>query len=179
MEETLSSKSIYEGRAINLKVLTVRKDDDSETSREIVEHADCIGVVAVEGDSVLLVRQFRKPVERELLEIPAGGIEPGETVEDAVKREMQEETGYRPRRLVKLGGYYLAPGYSTEYLHLYLATSLEVSQLTAEDTDEITRVRVPISEIPELLASGRILDGKSLAGLYMYLAYREKHRDTV
>jgi ADP-ribose pyrophosphatase len=175
MDETISSKLIYDGRVVKLRVDTVRIPDGRETTREIVEHADCIGVVVVDGANVLLVRQYRKPPEKELLEIPAGGIDPGETPEEAVKREMQEETGYLPRKLVKLGGYYLAPGYSTEYLHLYLATDLVVSQRIAEDTAEITLVKIPVGEISDLLASGRISDGKSIAGLYMFLAHRERN----
>ena len=105
-EETLSSRLIFEGRAVRLRVDTVRTPDGRETTREIVEHEECVAVIAVdeEGD-ILLVRQFRKPAEKELLEIPAGGIDPGETPEDSVRREMREETGFLPRKLEKLGGF--------------------------------------------------------------------------
>ena len=104
-----------------------------------------------------------------------GGVDPGEDAETAVKREMQEETGFLPQKLVSLGGYYLAPGYSTEYLHLYLAMDLIPSRLVAEDTEGINVVRVPVSQILKLLRSGKICDGKSIAGLYMFLEYRKKH----
>ena len=104
---------------------------------------------STEDDNVLLVSQYRDAVGKELLEIPAGGVDPGEDVETAVKREMQEETGYLPQKLVNLGGFYLAPGYSTEYLHLYLATDLVPSRLVAEDTEGITVVKVPVSQIPQ------------------------------
>jgi ADP-ribose pyrophosphatase len=114
-------------------------------------------------------------VQKELLEIPAGGIDPGEDVETAVKREMQEETGYLPKKLVKLGSFYSAPGYATENLYLYLVTDLIPSRLVAEDTDSISLVRVPVSEITGVLTSGKICDAKSIAGLYMYLEYRKKH----
>jgi ADP-ribose pyrophosphatase len=79
---------------------------------------------------------------------------------------------------VNLGGYYLAPGYSTEYLHLYLASDLVPGRLTAEDTEGITVVKVPVSQIRKLLNSGKICDGKSIAGLYMFLEYRKKHTQT-
>jgi ADP-ribose pyrophosphatase len=175
-EKTISSKVIYSGRAVNLKVDTIQMPDGRKTTREIVEHAECIAVVAIdEKDNVLLVRQYRTPVEKELLEIPAGGIDAGEKPEEAVRREMQEETGFLPRKLVKLGGFYSAPGFCTEYLHLYLATDLTKSQLFAEDTEGISLEHVSVKDIPALLTSGQIEDAKSIAGLYMFLEYRKRH----
>lgn len=150
--------------------------DGRETTREIVEHADCIAVVAVdEKDNVLLVRQYRTPIGKELLEIPAGGIDEGEKPEEAVRREMQEETGFLPRKVVRLGGFYSAPGFCTEYLHLYLATDFVPSRLFAEDTESISLTRVPVKEILALLTSGKIEDAKSIAGLHMFLEYRRKN----
>ncbi len=169
MEKTLSSQLIYDGRAVKLRVDTVRMPSGRETKREIVEHSDCVAIVAIDTDgNVLLVEQFRKPVEKELLEIPAGGIDPGEDPVTTVRREMQEETGYLPRKVERLGGFYSAPGYCSEYLHLYLATDLTPSQLYAEDTESIKLVRVPISQIPALITSGSICDAKSIAGLLIY-----------
>jgi ADP-ribose pyrophosphatase len=174
-EETLSSQLIYDGRAVKLRVDTVRTADGRKTSREIVEHSDCVAIVAVDADNnVLLVNQFRKPVERELLEIPAGGIEPGEDPVATVRRELQEETGYLPRKVEGLGGFYSAPGYSSEYLYLYLATDLIPSQLHAEDTENIRLVRVPASQISRLIASGKICDAKSIAGLFTFLEYQKR-----
>ncbi len=170
MEETLSSQLIYDGRVVKLRVDSVQMSNGRQTTREIVEHSDCIAVVVIDkNNNVLLVKQFRKPVEKELLEIPAGGIDPGEDSEEAVSRELREEIGYMPRKVQRLGGFYSAPGYSSEYLYLYLATDLVPSQLIAEDTEEINVVRVPIEEIPDLIASGRICDAKSIAGLLTYL----------
>jgi len=147
-----------------------------ETSREVVEHGDCVAIIAIDAaDNVLLVNQFRQPVGKELLEIPAGGIEPGEDPVTTVSRELREETGYLPRKVERLGGFYSAPGYCTEYLHLYLATDLVPSQLYAEDTENIRLVRVPITEIPGLIDSGSICDAKSIAGLLTFLEYRKGH----
>ena len=175
-EKTLSSKIIYEGRAVKLRVDTVQAADGRQTTREIVEHADCVAVIVVDADdNVLLVKQFRKPVEKELLEIPAGGIDNGEDPEAAVRRELQEEIGYLPRRIERLGGFYSTPGYCSEYLYLYLATDLTPSQLHAEDTEGIEVVRVPIKQVPELITSGKICDAKSIAGLLAYLEYRKAH----
>jgi len=171
VEETLSSRLIYDGEAVKLRVDTVRLPGGRETRREIVEHRDCVAIVAIDGkNNVLLVNQFRQPVEKELLEIPAGGIDPGEDPLTAVRREMQEETGYLPQKVERLGGFYATPGYGTEYLHLYLATDLIPSQLYAEDTESIKLVQVPISQILALIASGRICDAKSIAGLLIYFS---------
>ena len=175
MEKTLSSQLIFNGRAVKLRVDTVQMADGRQTTREIVEHSDCIAVVAIDADNnVLLVKQFRKPVEKELLEIPAGGINPGEDPETAVCRELCEEIGYLPQKLERLGGFYSAPGYCREYLYLYLATDLVPSQLFAEDTKEISVVRVPMAQIPALIASGEICDSKSIAGLLTYLKYYKR-----
>lgn len=172
-EKTLSSEVIFEGRAVKLRVDTVETVDGRTSTREIVDHDECICVVAVDDDdNILLVKQFRKPLEKDLLEIPAGGIDEGEDAETAVVREMQEETGFRPQKLERLCGFYSSPGFCNEYLHLYLATDLVASRLFAEDTAGIELVRLPVSQIPEVVSSGRIEDSKSIAGLCYYLHCR-------
>ena len=172
-ELTLNSEQVYRGRALGLRIDTVQKPNGKRTTRDVVEHSDCVVIVAIdEADKVLLVRQFRYAVDRNLLELPAGGIEPGETPDQAVCRELQEETGYFPRRLERLGGFYAAPGYCTEYLYLYLATDLVPSPLHAEDTEGIELVRVPSSEVRNLVASGEICDAKSIAGLLNFSAHK-------
>jgi len=174
---TLSSQLIYDGRAVRLRVDTVATAGGRRTTREIIEHDHCVAIIAVDaGDNVLLVEQFRKPVEHKLLEIPAGGIDPGEDPETAVRREMREETGFAPGTITRLGGFYSSPGYCTEYLHLYLATDLTPDRLHAEDSDKISLVRVPPDQIPDLIASGAICDAKSIAGLFTYLEYRRSHK---
>lgn len=174
MEKTLSSQLVYAGRAVKLRVDTVKTASGRETTREIVEHSDCVAIIAIDAnDNVLLVNQFRKPVERELLEIPAGGIEPGEDPVSAVRREMSEETGYLPRKVERLGGFYSTPGYCTEYLYLYLATDLIPNQQQAEDTEGIKLARVPIGQIPSLITSGSVCDAKSIAALLTFLEYRK------
>ncbi len=173
-EETLSSRMVYEGRAVKLRVDTVRTAGGRQTSREIVEHSDCVAIIAVDDkDNVLLVEQFRKSVEKELLEIPAGGIEPGEDPVECVRRELREEAGFLPQKVELLGGFYSTPGYCTEYLYLYLATDLVPSPLQAEDSESIRLVRVPLLKIPGLIASGSICDAKSIAGLLTFLEYRK------
>jgi ADP-ribose pyrophosphatase len=173
-ERTLASQPVYSGRVVKLRVDTVKLASGRETKREIVEHSDCVAIVAIDSDSnVLLVKQFRKPVEKELLEIPAGGIEAGEDPLTTAGRELSEETGYRAKKVKRLGGFYSSPGYCTEYLHLFLATELIPNRLIAEDTESIELVRIPLSQIPELIASGAICDAKSITGLLIFLASKK------
>lgn len=169
-EKTLSTRTVFAGRAIKLRVDTVATPSGRQTTREVVEHVDCVAIVAIDSENkALLVRQYRQAVGKELLEIVAGGIDDGETPEEAVIREMQEETGFRPRQIEKLGGFYSAPGFMTEYLYLYLATDLVPGRLVAEDTESIKPVRLSLEEIPGLITSGKICDAKSIAGLLTYL----------
>jgi len=174
-EEKLDTQYIYHGRGINMRVDAVETPSGRKTTREIAEHSDCIAVVVLDNqDNVLLVRQFRYPVGRFLLEIPAGGIDSGEEPIDAVRRELQEEIGYFPKKIEQLTGFYAIPGYGTEYLHCFLATDLIPSRLIAEDTESIEVVRVPQGQIDQLIASGEICDAKSIAALLMFLHIRRK-----
>ncbi len=175
MEQQISTNQVYSGPAISLRVDKVRKPSGATTTRDVVEHSDCIAVVPIDkDDNVLLVRQFRYPVDSALLEVPAGGIEPGEDVIDCVRRELQEEIGYLPGRIEKLGGFYSIPGYGTEYLYVYVARDLRASRLVAEDTDEIEVVRIPVTQIPELVLSGKLCDAKTIAALLTYLVYEKR-----
>ena len=174
-EETLSSKRVFEGRAVNLRVDTVRTVDGRRSTREVVEHPPCIAVIAIdEQGNVLLERQYRQAPGKELLEIPAGGIDAGEEPEAAVVREMQEETGFRPQKVTRLCGFYSSPGFCDEYLHLFLAEDLVPGRLHAEDTPGIEVVPVAVTEITDLITSGKIEDSKSIAGLLYYLEYRKQ-----
>ena len=164
-ERVVESQHVYRGRAIHMRVDSVVKPNDKETTREVVEHVDCVVILPIDSKgNVLLVRQFRHAVGKELLELPAGSIDPGETPEQAAVRELREETGYKPGKLERLGGFYAAPGYCTEYLHFFRATQFEKSPLTAEDTDEIEVVPISPADVPGLVASGQICDAKTIAG---------------
>ena len=175
-EKKLSSQQAYHGRAINLYVDLVEKPSGRKTTREVIEHSDCIAAVVLDDhDNVLLVHQFRHAVGKFLLEVPAGGIDPGEEPIDCVRRELQEEIGYLPRKINRMGGFYAIPGYGTEYLYCYLATDLIPSRLIAEDTENIELVRVSLDQIPHLIASGEICDAKSIAALLIFLSIKREH----
>jgi ADP-ribose pyrophosphatase len=168
-EKTLSTEFVHRGH-INLRIDTVATPDGRRTTREIVEHAQCVAIVPVDSaGNILLVRQYRHAAGRELLEIPAGGIDPGEDAVAAVRREMSEETGFSPRTVSRIGGFYSSPGFCTEYLHLFLATELTPNRLEAEDTAGIQVVSVRPESLEGLIRSAAICDAKSIAGIYIYL----------
>jgi ADP-ribose pyrophosphatase len=170
VEKTVTSRFVYTGQVVKLRIDIVETANGRRATREIVEHADCVAVVPVdEQGNILLVRQYRYATGKELLEIPAGGVDPGENVVAAVRREMGEETGFSPKTIKRLGGFYSSPGFCTEYLHLFLATDLVPNRLKAEDTEDITMVKVKPDEVEDLIASEAIGDYKSVAGLLMYL----------
>lgn len=175
----LSSQQIYDGRAIRVRVDTILTPSGRKTTREIVEHDDCIVALPLDKEkNVLMVRQFREAVGKILLELPAGGIDEGEQPADAVYRELQEEIGFIPKKITELGGFYPSPGYTTEYLHLFLATELEPKKLVAEDTHEIEVIRVPLADIQTMLQKGEIVDAKSIIGLRVLLELEKQGKLT-
>ncbi len=169
-EKTIRSERIFQGRLLTLRVDTVAMPNGRTTTREIVEHDDVVFIVPVDAQgNVLMVRQYRKAVEQELLEIPAGVMEPDEEPIEAAQRELREETGFRARSLKHMASFYITPGFSTEYSHLYLATDLVHDPLEAEDDENIEVCPVSSDAVIGLINSGEIKDSKSIAGLLLYL----------
>ncbi|HEY8171948.1 MAG TPA: NUDIX hydrolase [Dehalococcoidia bacterium] len=149
---------------------TLRRPDVGTYTREVVEYGVAVVLVPVDVDGrLLLVRQYRHPVRAWLLELPAGGVdERDETPEAAAQRELREETGHRGT-LRRIGGMFLAPGYSEEYQHVYVATDLVEDALDADEDEDLVLERVTVDEALALIDSEQIRDAKSIAGLYIYL----------
>ena len=172
-EQTLATRKIFEGRRINLRVDTVVLPSGRETTREIAHYPNSVGIVALdEEDNVILVRQYRHAVVKTLLEIPAGGMEAGEDPRESAIRELGEETGYTAGSIKQIGGAYAAPGYSTEFLYLYLATGLKPGPSRNDEDEAIEVVPVPLKNVPQMIRSGELCDGKSIIGLLTLLLYR-------
>ena len=172
-EQTLATEKIFEGRRINLRVDRVVLPSGRETTREIAGYPNSVGIVALDADeNVILVRQYRYAVVKTLLEIPAGGMEVGENPRQSAIRELEEETGYSAGSMEQIGGAYAAPGYSTEFLYLYLATGLKPGTSRNDEDEAIEVVPVPLKDIPQLIRSGELCDGKSIIGLLTLLLYR-------
>lgn len=169
-EPTISSRPIYSGRIIDVRVDTVRLQNGRESTREIVDHAPSICVVPVDAEgNVLMVRQYRKPVDQFLLEVPAGGIEAGETPEEAAQRELQEEIGHTTGNLLAMSAFWLAPGWCSEFMYSFLATDLKPAALDSDEDEFIEVVRVPLSAAMDVIASGEVQDAKSVASLLLAL----------
>lgn len=165
-EELVSSERVYEGRIVNLRVDRVRLPSGRVTSREIVEHRGAVAIVALDGEeNVLLVNQFRTAVGEELLELPAGTLEPGEEPKVCAFRELREETGYVAEHLEELYVFYASPGFSNERIWLYLATGLMQRSQDPQADEIIEVVRVPLDRALEMVHTGEIRDGKSVLGL--------------
>ena len=169
-ETTVESKVEFQGRIVTLRVDRVRLPNGRFTTREVAEHSNSVCVVPVdELGNVLMVRQFRKPLGEQLLEVPAGGIEAGESPEETVIRELQEEVGFIAKDIQRLSGFWLAPGWCTEDMHAFLARDLEPSRLPADDDESITVVPVPLNQMATMIESGEIQDAKSIASLLLAL----------
>ena len=169
-EETLSSRRLYEGAVVRLRVDRVRMPSGREAVREVVEHRGTVTIVAVNGEGqVLLVQQHRYPTGRSLLELPAGTLDRDEAPEACAARELEEETGFRAGRVRRLGGFFLAPGYSTEYIQAYLATDLEPGSAGGDEDEDIQVLSLPLAEVLRMVETGELEDAKSLASLLLYL----------
>jgi ADP-ribose pyrophosphatase len=171
-ERTLERRIIHRGRYLTFRIDTVADADGREHTREIVEHPGAVVVLPLVGDDLLLVRQYRTPVGRALLELPAGTLDRAadgtvEAPEDAARRELGEETGHRAASWRHLTSFWSAPGFTDERMHLYLASGLEpIEGYAGPDTDERLRVeRLRWRDAVDLARSGTIEDAKSLVGL--------------
>jgi len=166
--QVVSSRIVYE-RWLRVRLDTFRFPSGAENTLDVVDHPGGVTLVAFDPTGrLLLVRQYRHPAGRDLIELPAGTLDPGEAPETCAERELQEETGYRPGRLERLGGFFLAPGYDTEYQHVFLASELSESRLAAEEED-LRVVPLPLDEALLLIDDGHIEDAKTLGALLLYL----------
>lgn len=167
-ERVLHSRRLYEGRILSARVDTVALPDGRQAIREIVEHEPVVAVVPVnDNGDLVLVRQYRLATGQVMLEIPAGGIDRGEEPEQAAQRELQEEIGYRATTLRRLAGFYVSPGFCTEYVHVFLATGLIESPHPADEDEDIVIQRLGLSEAVALVESGKICDAKTIVGILM------------
>jgi ADP-ribose pyrophosphatase len=170
MEQSIESSRIYDGRILNLRVDKVRFPDGKSTTREIVEHRGAAAIVPIlEDGRVVLVRQFRYAVGSNLLEIPAGTLEVGENPMSCATRELQEETGYVAGEMVKIAECYVAPGYSTERIHFYLAKKLVHKEAKTEEDERIHVEVVPFKEALRKIRTFEVQDAKTICGLYTAL----------
>lgn len=167
-EPTIETKQIFKGRIISVQVDTVRLPNGGTSTREIVRHPGAVAVLALLGDRMLVVEQFRKPLERMQVEIPAGKLEPGEDPMEAALRELEEETGYKARSIRHLRTFSTSPGFAEEVIHLYVADDLEASAVHLDEDEFLTCEAITLPEAERYMEEGRIFDAKTVLAVYMW-----------
>lgn len=176
MNETITdTHTVYQGRIFDVQVHTVQFPDGARSIREIVQHKGAAAVVPLDDvGNILMVRQFRLAAGRPMLEIPAGGLSgTDEPPRDCAIRELQEEIGHKPRELIDLGSFYVAPGYSTERIYLFLGRQLTPSRLEMDHDERIAVVRMPFDEVLAMVYDGRIMDSKTIIAVVRAARYLE------
>lgn len=167
--ELIESKLIYKGNIISLYVDKIKSPMGQVMEREIVKHLDAVGVVAVtKHKEIVLVRQYRHPINNDLLEIPAGLLNDSENPADCAVRELKEETGYTARNIERLAVFYTSAGFTDERFHLYYTDDMEEGEPEREPGEEDLRVEIiPLRDAIEMVAEGVIEDAKTLTAVLM------------
>ena len=166
--ELLKSETLLKGRAFAIRRDLMKTPDGRETKFDIIEHGGSVVLVPLDADgNLLFVRQYRHAAGADLLELPAGTLDEGEHPEVCAAREIREETGFAAGKLEKLGDFYLAPGYSTEFMTVFLATELTHDPLEADADEFLSLERIPVKDAFEMAERGEMPDAKSLAALLL------------
>jgi ADP-ribose pyrophosphatase len=176
--ELIKSETLLQGRAFKIRRDYLKTPDGQETKLEIVEHGGSVVIIPIDAqNNLLFVKQYRHAAQADLLELPAGTREEKEPFEECAAREIREETGMQAGKLQKVGAFYLAPGYSTEFMVVFTATDLRENPLKA-DFDEFLQVeKIPVKKAMEMAEHGDVPDAKSLAALFLARSHLEKYFD--
>ncbi|WP_418792459.1 NUDIX domain-containing protein [Phosphitispora sp. TUW77] len=167
-EKTVDSKTIYEGKILNLRVDTVTLPNGKPAKREVVVHQGAVAVAAVnENDEIILIKQFRYPAGKILWELPAGKIDSGEIPQECAIRELAEETGMGAREWQHMATFYTTPGFSDEIMHVYFARNLYPDRREMDEDEFLEIHLVPFENAIEMIKSGEIEDSKSIAGILL------------
>lgn len=167
-ETTLSSESIFKGKVISLQVDTVQLPDGNKATREVVKHPGAVSVLAIHEGRLLLVDQYRQPMGRCELEIPAGKLEQGEDPLEAAKRELQEETGYTCGKIELVHSFYTSPGFADEIIHLYIASDLQKGEMSLDEDEFLEVYEATLEQCEAYIAEGRIADAKTILAVYIW-----------
>jgi ADP-ribose pyrophosphatase len=165
-EKTLEENIVFEGHIITVSKDRIELPNGHESEREVVRHSGGVGIIALcDNGDVLLVNQFRYPYKSELLEIPAGKLNPGEDPLECGKRELQEETGAQATQYESLGKLLPSPGYTNEIIYLYLAKGLTFGKQQPDEDEFLDVVTMPLKEAVEMVMSGKLTDSKTQIAL--------------
>jgi len=166
------SESVFQGMVFNVRVDQVQYPDGIVHRVDVVEHHGAVALVPIDDDGgIWFVRQYRHPAGKTLIEIPAGTIEHGEKPQDCAMRECREELGLAPDEIIPLGSVYLAPGYSTEILHIFLARGLRPAPLPPDVDEVLEPLKISWQEVQHKIQEDEIHDAKTLAGILLAQSY--------
>lgn len=167
-EKTISSDRIYTGKVISLKVDTVEIEKKGYQKREIVEHGGVVAIVAInENNEVILVKQFRKSIEKVIWEIPAGKLEIGENPKDCAIRELKEETGYSAENMKLIHKFYTSAGFSNQKVYIFLATGLIAGENNFDDDEDLEVHKIDLEEAYNMISRNEIEDAKTSIGILL------------
>ena len=170
LPQLLSTSTPYHGHLFDVSVDELRMPNGVIAKRENLRHPGAVCMVPIADDGkLLLVTQYRHSAGRRLLEIPAGTLEPGEDPREAAIRELQEEVGMMPGKVEALGGIFVAPGYTTEFIHIFICTELTPSQLEPDADEDLDVHPTSVKEALAAIDSGEICDAKSVVGILRWL----------
>lgn len=171
----LDSAVLFRGRVFDVRQDQIQLPDGREMSIDLIVHRGAVTILPIDEDQqAWFVRQYRHPAHQELLELPAGVIDDGEKPMEAALRELREEIGMTAERLVLLGEFFLAPGYSTEYMYVFLASGLNYAPLQPDDDEMIKIEKIAVNQINDLVLASQIQDAKSLAALFLWQLKNQK-----
>ena len=170
--ELIRSETLLQGRAFKIRRDYLKTPNGRETRLEIIEHGGSVVLIPIDDDgNLLFVRQYRHAAGKDLLELPAGTRDGDEPFEECAAREIREETGMQADKLQKVGEFYLAPGYSSEFMVVFLATGLKDNPLDADDDEFLQVEKIPLKKAIHMAEQGDIPDAKSLAALLLAKPY--------
>ncbi|MCM3236893.1 NUDIX hydrolase [Heyndrickxia oleronia] len=177
-EKTIHTEKVFEGKVVRLQIDDVELPNGKTSKREIIKHPGAVAVLALTPENkIVLVEQYRKPMERALVEIPAGKLEPGEKPEVTAVRELEEETGYECNPLDHIISFYTSPGFADELIHLYLATGLRKKEnpRSADEDEFVELIEVSLEEAIQLVKEQKIFDAKTAYAI-QYLQLKEAQK---
>ncbi|EFI42059.1 NUDIX hydrolase [Peptoniphilus sp. oral taxon 386] len=168
-ERTMKTDRIYDGKILSLRVETVELPDKKYSKREIIEHPPAVVIVPVTSNNeIIMIKQFRKPIEKVIYEVPAGLLEINESPIDGAIRELKEETGYHADKVEYMTEFYSSPGFCTEKMYIFSAENLEFEEQKLDEDEFIDLEIVPFDRALKMIKLGEIMDAKTIAGILIY-----------
>jgi len=172
IEKTVKTDKLYRGKIINLRIDTVELPNQKYSKREIIEHGGGVAIIAIKEGKIVLVKQYRKAIEKSIYELPAGKLESTESPKECAIREFAEETGYESNKMKFLFNFYSSPGFSNELINLFIAEDISFVGANPDEDEYIEAVEIPFKDAFQMIKSGEIIDAKTIIGL-LYVSNKQ------